>query len=180
MTFSTRREHRLPALAAAFATLLLAACGGGGDEQAPDVGPLPPGTQPLAAAARLPAPRVTAQCYSPPVRTVFHSALEWNAYWTGTNQLCAPPSIPGSVDFSKEMLVFAAVGKRMSPRDSISIAGSGVRNDSLIIVVRRALLEPGCPGPKQAAFPMALVKLPATNAPVRFSEAHVRIPCAPS
>lgn len=173
MTLETFRGTALAPLAA----LLLAACGGGAD--APDVGPLPPGTSPLAASAKLPAPRVTAQCYSPPVRTVFHSAMEWDAYWQGTNQLCAPPQIPGGVDFSKEMLVFAAVGKRMSPRDSIAIDASGVRNDSLIIVVRRSLLDPGCPGPRQATFPMALVKLPTTAAPVRFSEAHVRIPCEP-
>jgi hypothetical protein len=87
------------------------------------------------------------------------------------------PPLPGVVDFSKEMLVYAAIGKRMSPRDSISIDGSGVRNDSLIMVVRRRTLKDGCPGARQATFPQALVKLPATGVPVRFSEAHITIPC---
>ncbi|MFL5541619.1 MAG: hypothetical protein ACJ8J0_21705, partial [Longimicrobiaceae bacterium] len=81
MTHSSPRGTPLPALAGALAALLLAACGGA--EKSADVSdasPLPPGTQALAADARLPSPRVDERCYAPPVRTVFHSELEWNAY----------------------------------------------------------------------------------------------------
>ena len=178
MTPSILRGRPLPTLAGALAALLLAACGGGEKgSDAPDASPLPPGTQALAAGARLPAPRVDERCYAPPVRTVFHSELEWNAYWTGVNQTCTAPPLPEGVDFAREMLVFASVGKRMSPRDSIAIDASGVRNDSLIVVVRRWMLKNGCPGPRRATFPQSLVKLPATPHPVRFSEAHITIPC---
>ena len=174
VTHSIPRMRRLSALA--LAALLLVACGGG-EPDVSDAAPLPPGTQALAAGARLPAPRVDERCYAPPVRTVFHSELEWNAYWTGVNQTCTAPPLPEGVDFGREMLVFASVGKRMSPRDSIAIDASGVRNDSLIVVVRRWMLKNGCPGPRQATFPQSLVKLPATPYPVRFSEAHITIPC---
>ena len=177
VTHSTLRMTRLPILA----VLLLAACGGGEKgAEVSDAAPLPPGTQALAAGARLPSPRVDERCYAPPVRTVFRSELEWNSYWTGVNAACDAPLLPAGVDFGREMLVFASVGKRMSPQDSISIDASGVRNDSLIVVVRRWMLKNGCPSPQRATFPQSLVKLPATPYPVRFSEAHITIPCEAS
>lgn len=165
---------------AALAALLLAACGGDEGPEPADVGPLPPGTQAIEASARLPEPAVTSRCYSPPGRTVFHSAEEWATYWQGTNATCPPPPVPGGVDFSREMLVFASIGKRMNPQDKISIDAAGVRNDSLIIVVRRTTLQDGCPEGQTPTFPMSLVKLPTDSVPVRFSEAHVKVPCEPA
>ena len=166
------------ASAALLAMLLLAACGGGDEApKAADPGPLPPGTQAIEASARLPEPTVTSQCYSPSTRPVVQSALEWESYWQGTNATCPAPPVPRGVDFSREMLVFAAIGKRMSPQDKISIDGAGVRNDSLIIVVRRTTLQDGCPDGQTPTFPMSLVKLPADSVPVRFSEAHIKVPC---
>jgi hypothetical protein len=174
VTHSTLRG----AAAAALSALLLAGCKPGEKgPETPDAGPLPPGTQALAASARLPVPPADAQCYSSPVRIVLRSASEWASYWIGNNRLCTPPPAPAGVDFAKEMLVYASIGKRMSPRDSIAIDGSGVRNDSLIVVVRRWTLKDGCPGPQQATYPQALVKLPADSRPVRFSEVHIKIPC---
>jgi hypothetical protein len=166
------------AVAAALAAVLLAGCKiPEKGPETPDAGPLPPGTQALPASAKLPVPAADAQCYSSPVRTVFRSAAEWQSYWIGNNRLCTPPPAPTGVDFAKEMLVYASIGKRMSPQDSISIDGSGVRNDSLIVAVRRYTLKSGCPAPQQATYPQSLVKLPANHAPVRFSEVHITIPC---
>lgn len=174
MTQSTLRGTA----AAALAALLAVACKlPEKGPETPDAGPLPPGTKALAASAKLSVPAVDAQCYSSPVRMVFHSASEWEAYWIGNNRLCTPPPAPTGVDFAKEMLVYASIGKRMSPQDSISIDGSGVRNDSLIVVVRRFTLKDGCPRPRQATYPQSLVKLPADSVPVRFSEVHIKIPC---
>jgi len=178
VTHSTLRGCRTATAAAVLAALLLAGCKlPEKGPETPDAGPLPPGTHALATAARLPVPPVTAQCYSPPVRIVFHSAFEWESYWKGNNVLCTPPSAPRGVDFAREMLVYVSIGKRMSPQDSISIDGSGTRNDSLIVVVRRFTLKDGCPGGRQATYPQSLVKLPTDTVPVRFSEVHIKIPC---
>ncbi|HEX8245152.1 MAG TPA: hypothetical protein VF541_16695 [Longimicrobium sp.] len=176
MTHPTRRGTRTALLAAVLTAL--AACGGGGDaNDEPPAGPLPPGTRPLAAAARLQAPARSANCYSGPVRIVFHTQEEWNTYWVDVQRGCAAPPLPPGFDFSRDMLVYAAMGKRMSPRDRISIDGSGVRNDTVIIALRRVMMTEGCPGPRQPTFPQSLVKLPADNRPLRFSEEHRRIPC---
>jgi hypothetical protein len=170
--------RRRVAVAIALAAVALAGCKlPEKGPETPDPGPLPPGTRALAAGARLPAPAVTEKCYSSSVRIVFHSAFEWDSYWTGNNALCSAPPLPPGVDFSREMLAYASIGKRMSPRDSLSIDGSGIRNDSLIVVLRRFTLQDGCPGPRRPTYPQALVKLPAGMLPVRFSEVHIRIPC---
>lgn len=175
-----RTAAALPLAVLASAALALAACGGGSDAakpKAPDPGPLPPGTHALAAADRLPDPPVTERCYSPPTRTVFHTAKEWSDYWTGVTNNCPAPPIPAGVDFAKEMLVYAAIGRRESVQDRISIDGTGIRNDSVIVVIRRTMVQAECPGPAQATYPQSLVKLPADTRPVHFSEAHVKIPC---
>jgi len=164
--------------AAALAALLAAGCkGGDAGPKAPDPGPLPPGTHALAAAAQLPPPAVTSTCYSPPARVVIRSAQEWTEWWIRKNRRCDPPPVPRGVDFGREMVVYAAIGKRMSPRDRVSIDGAGVRNDSLIVVLRRTTLQDGCPTAAQPSFPQALVKLPMDARPVRFSEAHIKLPC---
>jgi hypothetical protein len=159
------------------AVALLAACGGDKAKE-PAAGPLPPGTQPIAAAARFQPPVRSEKCYSSPVRTVFHSQMEWDAYWTDERMGCTPPPVPAGVDWTKDMLAYASMGKRMTPLDRISIDGAGMRNDSVIIVIRRTVLMDGCPGPQAPTFPQSLVKIPADTAhPLRFSEEHRRIPC---
>ena len=157
------------------AVLALPACADG--KKVPGTPPLPPGTSALAEKARLDPPKATQTCYSSPVRTVFHSKQEWDGYWRGNNPTCTPPPAPAGVDWSREMVAYASMGLRMSTLDRISIDGSGVRNDSVIVVVRRYMANESCGGPKAATFPQSLVKLPADTLPLRFSEAHVKIPC---
>jgi hypothetical protein len=131
---------------------------------------------PVERSARLTPPAVSEHCYSPPVRTVFRSQAEWDGYWGG-NASCAVPALPGKLDWGREMLLFAAMGKRMAEADRISIDGTLLRNDSLIVVVRRFMLKPGCPAPRVTTFPQSLVRVPADSLPIRFSEAHVKVTC---
>jgi hypothetical protein len=63
----------------------------------------------------------------------------------------------------------------MSAQDRISIDGMGVRNDSLIVVVRRTTLKERCPGPQVPTF--SLVKVPTATFPIGFYEAHDKIQC---
>ena len=152
----------------------LGACGKEGGAGAPDAGPLPAGIEALQAGARLQPPVPAANCYSSPTRIVFHSQAEWNQFWTDERRGCTAP--PVQVDWSKEMLVYASMGKRMAKEDQISIDGTGVRNDTLLVFIRRSMLAAGCSG-RAATFPQSLVKIPATRQYVRFSEEHRKIPC---
>jgi hypothetical protein len=161
---------------AAAAVIVLAACGKA-DAGSSGGGPLPPGFEPVAAGARLAPPAVTDRCYSPPTRMLFHSKQEWDTYWFEVTRKCPPPAIPGNVDFTKEMLVYASMGRRMSAEDRMTIEGTGMRNDTLLVFIRRSMLAAGCPG-REKMFPQSLVRIPAGNRPVRFSEEHRKIPCS--
>ncbi|HEX8904534.1 MAG TPA: hypothetical protein VF771_06815 [Longimicrobiaceae bacterium] len=175
MTHLTFRGTRAPVAAALLA--LAAACGGGDRPREYEAGPLPPGTRQIAASARFQPPVRSGNCYSGPIRFVFHSQEEWDNYWVDERRGCTSPPIPAGVDWRRDMLVYAAMGKRMSPKDRISIDGAGVRNDTVIIAIRRWMLMDGCPGPQAPTFPQSLVRIPANNGPVRFAEEHRKIVC---
>jgi hypothetical protein len=158
------------------ALAVLAACGKKAANERV-AGPLPPGTHEIPASDVLPPPVRTAACYSSPIRFVFHSQDEWEAFWADERRGCTAPPIPTGVDFKRDMLVFAAMGKRMAPQDSIAVAGTGVRHDTVVVAIRRWMLMDGCPGPRRPTFPTSLVKIPADARPLVFAEEHRRIPC---
>ncbi|HET7231751.1 MAG TPA: hypothetical protein VFJ16_17195 [Longimicrobium sp.] len=160
--------------AALLSLTALGACGKEGGSSSD--GPLPAGITALSDKARLPVPERPGNCYSAPTRMIFHNQQEWEQFWTNERRGCTAPPVPAGVDFSKEMMVYAAMGKRMSPQDEISIDGTGVRNDTLLVFLRRSMLAPGCSG-REAVFPQSLVKIPTSTQYVRFSEEHRKIPC---
>lgn len=180
-------DQRLPAWRArarrvfAFALLLLgaAACGSGEDEAAENASPLPEGVSALAADARIamPAPERPA-CQPASIRKVFRMDAEWNGYWQyGFVEGCPRPQLPAGFDWSKEMLVLAAMGRRDSPADSIQVRGSGVVGDSVLVVLRRTTRAGACAEPRVRVYPRDLVRIPADTRPVRFVEEHRKLPC---
>ena len=168
----------LTAFAAVALFAVLAACGKKeeGGEGSAAAGPLPPGFTAIAADAHLEIPVRTETCYAAPTRVVFRNEIAWVQYWTNEKRGCTAPPVPAGVDFSRDMLVFASLGKRMSEHDRISIDATSTRPDTLLIFVRRTMQQSGCSG-RTATFPQSLVKLPATTRYVKFNEEHRRIPC---
>lgn len=169
--------------AAALALMLMAACGGeaGGEKSAAQSAtPLPEGVTALGADARLPLPPAQdPACQPASIRKVFREAAEWNGYWQyGLAERCPKPQLPADFDWSKENVVWITMGRRDSPSDSITVQGTGVVRDSMLIVVRRVTSQDGCAGPKQASWPRDLVRVPAATAPARFVEQHIKTPCA--
>jgi hypothetical protein len=170
---------RMTAFAVVALAILFAACGkeeGSSGGAAADAGPLPAGFTALPAAARLEVPVRAANCYAAPTRMVFRNEIAWTQYWTNERRGCTAPPLPAGVDFSRDMLVFASMGKRMSDQDRISIEATSTRPDTLVIFVRRSMQESGCAG-RATTFPQSLVKIPATTSYVKFNEEHRRIPC---
>jgi hypothetical protein len=178
---STRWRGEAACRAAATAALLLAlaACGSGDEAEESGGTPLPEGVSPLAADARLamPAPERPA-CQPASIRKVFRMDAEWNGYWQyGFAQGCPRPQLPAGFDWSREMLILAAMGRRDSPADSIEVRGSGVVGDSVLVVLRRTTRQDGCTEPKVRVYPRDLVRIPADERPVRFVEEHRKLPC---
>jgi hypothetical protein len=171
----------------AFGALLLAAaaCGGGGGDdgggggEAEEAGtPLPEGVTAVAAEARIamPAPE-DPRCQPPSTRKVFRMDAEWEGYWTYGFEGCPRPALPAGFDWNKEMLVLAAMGRRESPADSITVRGSGVVSDSMLVVLRRTTRLAPCSETPVRVWPRDLVRVPASDRPAKFVEEHVKLPC---
>jgi hypothetical protein len=160
---------------------LLAACGGesGGGEPEKSGPPLPAGVNAIAADARIAMPAgQDPACQPASIRKVFREPAEWNGYWQfGLPERCPRPALPAGFDWSKEMMVFVTMGRRDSPADSITVQGSGVVGDSVLVVVRRTTRASGCDEPEVRTWPRDLVRVPATKQPAKFAEQHVRHPC---
>lgn len=164
-------------LAIVIPLLLAAACGGGEDE--PREAPLPEGVQPVAAGARMQMPAAERPaCQPASTRKVFRMDAEWNGFWEHAFAAgCPRPQLPPGFDWSKEMIVLAAMGRRESPADSIQVRGSGVVGDSVLVVLRRTSRADPCTEPKVRVWPRDLVRIPADTLPVRFVEEQRRLPC---
>jgi hypothetical protein len=165
------------ALSYAALVLVLAACGGK-DEEA-DASPLPAGVSPIAAGARMTMPAAERPaCQPASTRKVFRMEAEWNGFWDHAFVAgCPRPQLPAGFDWSKEMIVLAAMGRRESPADSIQVRGSGVVGDSVLVVLRRTSRQDGCTESRVRVWPRDLVRIPADTRPVRFVEEQRKLPC---
>lgn len=176
-TIRIHTRPRTSVLAAAALLLLTAACGGG-DEVA-DASPLPAGVSPLAADARMAMPAAERPaCQPSSTRKVFRMEAEWNGFWEHAFVAgCPRPQLPAGFDWSREMIILAAMGRRESPADSIQVRGSGVVGDSVLVVLRRTSRQDGCTESKVRVWPRDLVRIPADQRPVRFVEEQRKLPC---
>jgi hypothetical protein len=102
--------------------------------------------------------------------------MEWEAFWTAVEGCPARP-LPADVDWEKEMVVLASMGKRTSSQEGISIIGSGERGDTLVVLVRRSLLPPQCPDQGEKHYPVAVARFPRNDGRVRFLEERTILPC---
>jgi hypothetical protein len=177
----TRRLGR-PLLALA-GVAVLAACGGG-EEKAADPAAedferaLPAGFTELPANAQIALPAAARPaCGTVSTRIVFRSAFEWESFWRGNTPDCGVPGVPQSLDWTKEMLAFVALGERKNAEDRVNIVGRRESADSVVVLVRRTTLQEGCRGTPAVSFPRALVRLPRDERAVRFTEEHRKLPC---
>lgn len=178
MTRIRSRGRTAARLLAAGALLLLTAACGGEDEE-PEASDLPAGVAPIAAGARMSMPAAERPaCQPASTRKVFRMEAEWNGFWEfGFVEGCPRPQLPAGFDWSKEMIVLAAMGRRESPADSIQVRGSGVVGDSVLVVLRRTSRQDGCEEPPVRVYPRDLVRIPANTLPVRFLEEQRKLPC---
>lgn len=167
------------AAAAALALALLAACGGGEESAAESATPLPEGVAAVAADARLPMPPAQdPACQPASIRKVFREPAEWNGYWQfGLPERCPRPELPAGFDWAREHIVWVTMGRRDTPSDSITVQGTGVVGDSLLVVVRRVTRQSSCGEPKAPSWPRDLVRVPAATVPAKFVEQHIKLPC---
>jgi hypothetical protein len=148
----------------------------------------PPGSRVRATASRaipvrrLRPDRATFEYYSgigDSLRSVIGDEHHWREVWVRIHRDERPiPPVP-AIDWSRELVVVAALGRRSSGGFDIRIDSAYQRNDTLEIVVRTDVPGRNCMLTAAFSQPVDLARLPrpAATLPVHFRESTHAEPC---
>lgn len=111
------------------------------------------------------------------VRLVVRDSATWRETWRTINQPFIPPPPVPPIDFTRDMIVVAALGAR--PSEGYEIVVENVREDSSGIEVALRVTEParGCPVAAVMTQPVDLARVSASARRVRFRQRTVAVPC---
>jgi len=110
-------------------------------------------------------------------RLVVRDSGAWRETWQMIHRPFIPPPPVPPIDFSREMVIVAALGTRSS--EGYEVVLENVREDTagVEIAVRVNEPAPGCPVSAVLTQPVDLARLPASARPVRFRQRNVVVPC---
>jgi hypothetical protein len=110
-------------------------------------------------------------------RFVVRDSDAWRGTWQTIHRPFLPPPPVPPIDFSREMVVVAALGAR--PSEGYEVVFENVREDTTGIEVAVRVSEParGCPVAAVMTQPVDLARIPASARPVRFRQRNVVVPC---
>jgi hypothetical protein len=155
----------IPRVCSASFTVLLSACASSG-------------LTTLTSPTSVPVIRLRAEPYSfefasgldTAARLVVRDAGAWKSLWAQIYEQRTPvPPVP-TVDFSREMLVVAALGERSSGGYGILIDGASIEGANLTIAVRSISPGGACGVTLAATQPVDIARLPRRDGVVRFVE----------
>jgi hypothetical protein len=106
-----------------------------------------------------------------PARLVIRDADTWQAVWTQIYRGSSPVYPPPSIDFSREMLVVAALGTHSSGGYGILVdAASVVDTDGTAIAVRSISPGPDCGVNAAFTEPVDIARMQRRDGPATFVE----------
>jgi len=149
-------------------TLLLVACSGSVSEP-------PSGT-------RIPLTRLRAEPYSfayytgikQSERLVVRDEATWQSVWTSISGSVTPPP---TVDFTKEMLIVAALGSRSTGGYSIVVDSALMTSKELIVWVGTSSPGPKCLTTQAFTSPVDIARIQRIEAPVSFVDVATVVQC---
>lgn len=110
-------------------------------------------------------------------RRVVRTEGEWRALWTQlARRMGASPPLP-PIDFTSDMVVFAAMGTRPSGGFGIEIVRAAPDGGAFEVVVTERSAGAGCASTLLLTAPTAAVRVPRSDLPVRWIERTVVYPC---
>ena len=167
--------RRLPPLA----TLLLAACTNGAPRG--DAEPDAARRDTTSSVAGIQPMRQLLQEYNSGVtdstRLIITDADSWANTWAQVYAQSGPVRPVPEVDFSREIVVLAALGTRATGGYTIRIDSARTTIGALEIFVRRIVPGPTCGTTAALTEPVAAVALPRTSLPPRFVESEEAADC---
>jgi hypothetical protein len=110
-------------------------------------------------------------------RLVIRDAASWKSYWNAIHRPFIPAPPPPEVDFTREIVVLAAMGTRPTGGFAIRIDSAVTDSARVLVLVRQVIPGTGCAVPAVVTQPVDLVRIPATGLPVSFTERLERTDC---
>jgi len=112
------------------------------------------------------------------MRLVIRDAGAWRSYWSAIHRPFIPaPPVP-DVDFTREMIVLAAMGTRPTGGFAIRIENARADSARILLLVRRTVPGTGCAVPASVTQPVDLARIPTTALPISFAERVDRTDCS--
>lgn len=110
-------------------------------------------------------------------RTVIRDAQAWSRFWRQAHANVMPrPPVP-SIDFTRNIVVAAAMGTRNNGGFGIEIERVYAVGDDLHVVVEERSPAPNCITTQALTAPVAAVRIPRVGAPVSFVERSRTFTC---
>ena len=111
------------------------------------------------------------------LRITIRDVESWRRYWDEIHRPFRPPPPIPDVDFTREMVVVAAMGTRPTGGFLIVIDSVAMNAAQLLVRVTQVVPGRGCAVPASVTQPVDVVRLPASQLPVSFSERVERTDC---
>jgi hypothetical protein len=111
------------------------------------------------------------------IHVVIRDAARWREYWELIHRPIIPPPRVPDVDFKREMVVLAALGRRPSLGYDILIRSASRDSAGIEVQLRRSNPGPGCAMGAAVSQPVDLARIPASTLRVRFTELITTTPC---
>ena len=111
------------------------------------------------------------------IHLVIRDGTRWRQYWDLIHRPFIPPPRLPEIDFKREMIVLAALGRRPSLGYDILIRSATRDSAGIEVQLRRSNPGPGCAMGAAVSQPVDLARIPASNLRVRFTELITTTPC---
>jgi hypothetical protein len=109
--------------------------------------------------------------FTEPVRLVVRDALQWSTVWAQINAGVSPLPARPDIDFSREMVIVAAMGIRNSGGFGILIdEATAIGADGVAVTVRSIAPGSRCFVTGVLTAPVDVARLPRRNGVVQFTE----------
>jgi hypothetical protein len=166
--------------------LALAGCAGSGAPDGPvsqSPGGQPGSGNPTTSVIPLARFRPDSQAYSPvsgyhqAERLVVTDQATWQSVWHTVHATLAPEPPLAAVDFSREVVLVAAMGRQPSGGYAVRLEAAQQDDQAVTVTVRTVVPGAGCVVPQVVTSPVDLARLPRTALPVRFADRSDTLRC---
>jgi hypothetical protein len=110
-------------------------------------------------------------------RVVIRDRARWREYWARIHSPFVPPPREPEIDFSREMVILAALGRRPTLGYDILIRSATRDSAGIEVQLRRSSPGQGCTMGAAITEPVDLARIPASDVQVRFTELIMATPC---